>query len=203
MRAGTVKYHRRMLLETPLPPEVTARSRLIQGMAQALASKGYGELTIADIVAEAAVSRRTFYEHFDSKDACFLALYEAANQQCLRVLAAAVDPSRPWREQTRGALKAYLSTMDASPPLTRTLLMEVFHLGLPGLAARRRAHGAIAALMQQIINARAEPGRHLSIALAVAVIGGVHELVLERIESGAPISGLVEEASELVLRVAA
>lgn len=192
-----------MQLETPRPAEAEARSRLIQGMAQALARKGYGELTIADIVAEAAVSRRTFYEHFDSKDACFLALYEAANQQCLRVLAAAVDPAKPWREQTRGALAAYLSAMDASPPLTRTLLIEVFHLGLPGLAARRRAHGAIATLMQDIINARAEPGRSLSTAMALAVIGGVHELVLQRIESGAPISGLVEEAADLVLRVAA
>jgi hypothetical protein len=38
--------------------------------------------------------------------------------------------------------------------------------------------------------------------MAVAVIGGVHELVLECIESGAPISGLVDEVSELVLRVA-
>lgn len=181
----------------------TVRSRLIQGLAQALATKGYGELTIAHIVAEAAVSRRTFYEHFDSKDACFLALYEAANQQCLRVLAAAVDPSRPWQEQVRGALSAYLSTMDASPPLTRTLLIEVFHLGMPGLAARRRAHGAIAALMREIINAQPRDGRMLSDAMAIAVIGGVHELVLGCIESGSPISGLVDELSELVLRVAA
>lgn len=192
-----------MQVENSTPPEVAVRSRLIQGMAQALASKGYGELTIAHIVAEAAVSRRTFYEHFDSKEACFLALYEAANQQCLRVLAAAVDPSRPWQEQTRGVLAAYLSTMDASPPLTRTLLIEVFHLGLPGLAARRRAHGAIAELMLQVLNDPPRGGANLSTAMAIAVIGGVHELVLGCIETGAPISGLVDEVSELVLRVAA
>src|SRR4051812_22448683 len=95
----------------PAATEADARSRLIQGMALALAGKRYAELTIADVVAEAAVSRRTFYEHFDGKEACFIALYEAASHQCLQVLKAAVEPARDWQAQTRGALRAYLSTM--------------------------------------------------------------------------------------------
>ncbi|MFG5409347.1 TetR family transcriptional regulator [Piscinibacter sakaiensis] len=33
-------------------------------MAQALEQRRYAELTIADVVAAAAVSRRTFYEHW-------------------------------------------------------------------------------------------------------------------------------------------
>ena len=43
------------------------RHRLLEGMAQAVAEKGYADTTIADIVREAGVSRRTFYEHFAGK----------------------------------------------------------------------------------------------------------------------------------------
>ena len=55
-------------------------TRLLQGMAHAVAAKGYAETTIADIVREAAVSRRTFYEHFSTKTECLIALYQTASQ---------------------------------------------------------------------------------------------------------------------------
>ena len=40
----------------------------------AVAGKGYAATTIADIVREASVSRRTFYEHFQAKSECLIAL---------------------------------------------------------------------------------------------------------------------------------
>ncbi|HEX4307950.1 MAG TPA: helix-turn-helix domain-containing protein, partial [Solirubrobacterales bacterium] len=52
------------------------RERLIAGLAEAVAEKGYGGTTIADITRHAAVSRRTFYEHFDGKDECFVAAFD-------------------------------------------------------------------------------------------------------------------------------
>ena len=61
-------------------------------MAQAVAAKGYADTTIADIVREASVSRRTFYEHFSSKAECLVALYEAASHNALKVLREAIDP---------------------------------------------------------------------------------------------------------------
>ena len=63
--------------------EVGHYSRLLEGMAHAVAAKGYAETTIADIVAEASVSRRTFYEHFTTKAECLIALYEAASHNAL------------------------------------------------------------------------------------------------------------------------
>ena len=53
------------------------RDRLLDSMAQACAEKRYAEVSVADIVSRARVSRSTFYEIFPDKEACFLAAYDA------------------------------------------------------------------------------------------------------------------------------
>lgn len=181
------------------PPD--HRSRLLDGMAAAVAVKGYAQATIADIVAEAGVSRRTFYEHFTGKPACFIALYERANRQGLAVLARGLDPALPWQQQVDQALKAYLTWMASHPVLIRTLVIDILGLGVAGLAARRRAHTRMADFILTTIN---QPTRQtLPRAVALALIGGVHELVLERVEAGAPatVTELAPVAAHLARRL--
>src|SRR6187431_2133826 len=91
------------------------RSRLLEGMALAVGKKGYGDTTIADIVREASVSRRTFYEHFATKAECLIALYEAASRNALKVLRDAIDPSHDWEQQVERGLGAYLQCMASNP----------------------------------------------------------------------------------------
>ena len=50
--------------------------RLVCAVADCVAAKGYASTSVADIIAAAGVSRKTFYEHFADKEACFLAAYE-------------------------------------------------------------------------------------------------------------------------------
>ena len=91
-------------------------------MAHAVAAKGYGDTTIADIVREASVSRRTFYEHFATKAECLIALYEAASHNALKVLRDAIHPEHEWRTQVERALSAYLGTMASNPVLMLSLI---------------------------------------------------------------------------------
>ncbi|HYF40864.1 MAG TPA: TetR/AcrR family transcriptional regulator [Ramlibacter sp.] len=159
------------------------RSRLLEGMAHAVAAKGYADTTIADIVREASVSRRTFYEHFTSKAECLIALYEAASHNALKVLQGAIDPAQPWQAQVEGALTAYLGCMAANPVLMRTLYIEILGLGAPGLAARRRVNQEIADFMLRVVNGAQGKGTPpLSRQMAMAVVGGINELVLEYLE---------------------
>ena len=159
------------------------RSRLLQGMAHAVARKGYAETTIADIVREASVSRRTFYEHFATKADCLVALYEAASHNALKVLREAIDPAHDWEQQVERSLSAYLGCMGANPVLLRTLFVEILGLGAQGLAARRRVNREVADYMLAVVNSgRATP--RLTPELAMAVVGGIHELVLQAIEEG-------------------
>jgi AcrR family transcriptional regulator len=169
------------------------RSRLLEGMAQAVADKGYADTTIADIVREASVSRRTFYEHFTTKAECLVALYAAASRNALKVLRDSVDPGKPWELQVEHALRAYLDGMAVNPVLMRTLFIEILHLGPEGLSARRRYNQEIADYMRDVV------GRDkVTPELAMAVVGGINELVLQAIEDGR-----VERLGDLTLTASA
>lgn len=183
------------------------RHRLLEGMAHAVAAKGYAETTIADIVREASVSRRTFYEHFATKAECLIALYEAASRNALKVLRGAIDPAHGWQDQVEHALAAYLACMAQNPVLMRTLFVEILGLGPEGLAARRRVNQEIADFMLGVINGKPhtrEARAVLTAELAMAVVGGINELVLQAIEQGRPhsLQELVAPASRLVRAVA-
>lgn len=163
------------------PPVSEHHSRLLQGMAQSVAAKGYADTTIADIVREAGVSRRTFYAYFDTRADCLIALYEAASRNALRVLQGVIDPSRDWQTQVEQALTAYLQALSRNPVLLRTMFIDILGLGAPGLAARRRVNQSIADFMLEVVNAR-QPAPVLARDMAMAVVGGIHELVLQAIE---------------------
>ncbi|MFO1243689.1 MAG: helix-turn-helix domain-containing protein [Ramlibacter sp.] len=182
-------------------PATEHRHRLLEGMARAVAAKGYADTTIADIVREAAVSRRTFYEHFGTKADCLMALYEAASHNALKVLRHAIDPARSWQTQVEQAMAAYLGCLALNPTLLRTLFIEILGIGAPGLAVRRRMNAEIAGFMQAVINA--DGRERISPAMAMAVVGGVHELVLQAIEDDRldSLQALAGPASALVRAV--
>lgn len=181
-------------------PEMSAgtldhRRRVLEAMAHAVSRKGYADTTIADIVGEAGVSRRTFYEHFTSKADCLIALYEAASRGALKVLRDAIDPNHGWQTQVDSALRAYFECLASNPVLVRTLFIEILHLGAEGLLARRRVNREIA----DFIVATAGAGA-VNPSMAMAIVGGINELVLEFIEQDkvTQLGALVEPASRLV-----
>lgn len=172
--------------------------RLLEGMARAVAAKGYADTTIADIVREAAVSRRSFYEHFATKAECLVALYESASEQALNVLSAAVDPLQPWQTQVEHAIAAYLDFLAQDPVLLKTLFVEILGLGLPGLAVRRKVNVQIASFVA--LATGSEGGARLSPELAMAVVGGINELILQAVEQdrSSDLRALVVPATRLV-----
>lgn len=183
-------------------------ARLLQGMAQAVAAKGYADTTIADIVREAAVSRRTFYEHFSTKTECLIALYETASRFALQAVSEAFDPAQPWHAQVEQAMTAYFDYLAQDPVLLRTLFVEILGLGMPGLAARRRVNDEIANFIQVAINSSGTeggPAAHLTSEMAMTVVGGINELVLQAIEQdrASDLRELVAPATRLVRAVAA
>jgi AcrR family transcriptional regulator len=102
----------------------TQRAKILEAMVRAVAEKGYAAATVSDAVRLARVSRGTFYELFDSKDACLAAAYRLGNDVLEQVVREAVLDAADWRDELRLGLRAYLHTLDEEPLFARVYLLE-------------------------------------------------------------------------------
>src|SRR5436309_12108753 len=60
------------------------RRDLLRAAGRLAARDGYERARVGDIVAEAGLSKSTFYEHFSSKEDCFVELHRRTSAQMLR-----------------------------------------------------------------------------------------------------------------------
>jgi AcrR family transcriptional regulator len=192
-----------------LPAGAGHRGRLTGGLAAAIAEKGYAAATIADVVRHAHVSKRTFYEHFADKEACFLALYAETSDDLLELIAsAAASAAGPWDARLAAAARAYFERVAAEPELIRAALLEIQAAGPRARGLRREVQRRYAEQLRTLSIAAAaeEHGiSALSPALATAVVGGLNELMLEAAEAGqaSHMGELAAAATELLRAVLA
>ncbi len=169
-----------------LPEEVVARSqreRLLAATIRVVAAKGYQPTTLADLTREAGVSRTTFYEHFESKEDCFLAAYDAAVDALARRVTAAFEAGgQSWPERMRAGLVALLEALAREPGAARLALVD---FNAAGPAAQRRYRAAVSRLTPLFEEGRdfAPKGRDLPANTSRMAIGGVVGLVSDELLS--------------------
>lgn len=100
-------------------------------------------------------------------------------------------------------MAAYFGVLARNPVLLRTLFIDILGLGPTGLAARRRANQQLADLMLDVVNNRQGERKRkapLQPMMAMAVVGGINEMVLQSIEQdrAGQLQELVEPASTLL-----
>lgn len=182
------------------------RSRLLSAFEASIAEDGYAKTTIADIVRRARTSRRTFYEHFASKEECFMALLAEANADQVRQIAAAVDPEAPWRQQARQAIEAWIASGESRPDLTLSWIRDGPSLGAAGRALTRD-------FMEQFIemvNALVDSPRFREAGIGavsrqrvIMLLGGLRELTAVTVENGGTMSDITEEAVDATIALVA
>ena len=173
------------------------RRRLLEGMAAAIREGGFRDSTVADVVRHARTSRRTFYEHFSSKQACFTALLQEANAALVRQIAAAVDPGAPWDAQVRQAIEAWIAGAQSDLALTLSWIRDLPSLGSDARHLQREWLEAFVVLILDLTDTRelraagvAPPPRQLMIML----LGGLRELIATTVEDGGDIGDITEVA---------
>ena len=185
-----------------------AATRLLDALGEAIVEQGLASTTVADIARIAGTSKRTFYEHFTTKDEAFLALYAARSSDLLAAISAVVtDPTAPIDEQIRAGVQAYLSHLAATPALARAHMLEAHSLGRLGLDARRELMDHHAAYLRSVVaKARVNSPdlRELSVADSVGVVAGLTELTLraalddEALDSQTHIAAAVDFVTAMV-----
>jgi AcrR family transcriptional regulator len=171
-----------------LSPEFVARNqrqRLIAGLTQALYEVGYQKTTVSMIGQRASVSKSDFYKHFESKDDCFIAAYDAAVGRVRErvLISCETAEGKAWALRVSAALEALLKLLGSEPALASIALVE-------GLRAGRgvydRYQGAIESFVTYLRDgAPASPaGAEVPAATGEAVVGGVASLLGRRVLAG-------------------
>jgi AcrR family transcriptional regulator len=157
------------------------RGRLLAAMAEVVASKGYGAVAVRDVIARAGVSRKTFYEHFDNKEECFLAAYDAGVESMLDAIGDAIRAAAPDGPLTvaRAGTARYLDTLAANPAFARTFLVEVPAAGPAAVERRARAHERFAVLLASAQAAGGPAGTPSWVFRAC--VGAINELVTDHV----------------------
>jgi AcrR family transcriptional regulator len=168
-----------------LPREFVTRNqreRLIAGLAEAVAENGYAGTTIAHITKHAAVSRRTFYEHFSSKDECFVAAYDMVMSELNQRVGEAFEQEEEWPQAVRAGIAAMLGFLTAEPHLARLSMVEAL---VAGPVVVERYDAAIQNLVPYFEAGRegrsAEVLEGLSPTTEEALVGGMVSLISRRI----------------------
>jgi AcrR family transcriptional regulator len=171
-----------------LEPEVVAESqrrRLLAAVIEAVAEQGYLDTRLTDIIARAGVSRKTFYDHFTEKEECFLAAYDLEVSQLIEAAATgfAGEGPRPWPEQVRDGVRAFLRYLVEHPAAARVFIVDAMGAGQRAIAKRE---AAVRSFTYFVDAGRSESAHEVPGRVALAVLGGINELLASELLHGSP-----------------
>ncbi|MET7769620.1 helix-turn-helix domain-containing protein [Nocardia sp. NPDC005366] len=104
----------------------SSRGRLLEAIVASVECKGYAATTLADIVGRARVSRSTFYEHFDTKQDCFLEALRSAQAMLARRIVDELAALGEASAQARIAsvVTTFCEVVAAEPGFARVMIVE-------------------------------------------------------------------------------
>jgi AcrR family transcriptional regulator len=182
------------------------RRRLFAAAATVFARQGFADASAEAIAREAGMSKATFYEHFDNKEDCIIALFDASVRALLGAMRAVGQAHGIGDRAARvhATAHAFLQAVADFPDEAQTLLVEIVGAGPRALARRDAALDQVAGYIAEVNRADAARGvapRLASEHDAVAIVGAVVELASRQVRTSRPadISELEPVIERLVL----
>jgi AcrR family transcriptional regulator len=178
---------RRPKLDVRAELRASQRGRLMCAMADSVAAKGYAATSVADVIGLAGVSRKTFYEQFEDKEACFLAAYDTGAAAIHDAMTQAARGIADWRELLDAVFSTWLEFLEADLAFTRAYMIEFW---AAGEAARKRweqRRDRTTALLKNLherIRAEDPTVIPVSDTVIAAVVGGVNRVVISHLLAG-------------------
>jgi AcrR family transcriptional regulator len=160
------------------------RERLLAAMLRATAEVGYREVSVQDVLDRAGVSRPTFYEHFENKEDCFLAAFDAASARLRKRLEAAGEEGEGWRERLRLVLEDLLRFVVEEPDAAMSLIVDARAACPPALLRRDELLDHFASCLDTRVRAETPTAGQPSAIAAAGIVGGIEALLYSRINRG-------------------
>jgi AcrR family transcriptional regulator len=154
-------------------------ARLMEGLAALIREKGLAGTQVSDIVRHAHASRRTFYNHFEDKEACFVELMRTLADAFLAAVDRAIDREAPIATQIEQAIDTYLSLVTGDADLMATFASPA--LGERTVLAQREGFERYAELIVSVVegdSARDPRDAPISIERAYMLVSGLHQTLV-------------------------
>lgn len=156
------------------------RDRILRAVAELAAQDGYSGVAIPAIAAEAQVSLRTFYQHFESKHEAFNAVYDHAFERLFTLTWGAATRQSSWPDAVREGVRAWVAYVADEPTMARFGFSDVLTAGREAVERVDDAYFAFSDLF-----GRGRPGdAEVSDIAAYAIAGGIGGLVAHWISDG-------------------
>jgi AcrR family transcriptional regulator len=184
------------------------RARIIVATAEVVSEVGYPGASVRAIIERAGVSSKTFYALYGDKESAFLAAYKLLDGVVLEAVRTPLrlgDGADP-RAMARAGVSAFLETLARWPLFTRMHAVEARGAGARALAHRNRVFAELARALSEAIRAAAAVDERITVPsepVLMAVVGGIGELVLQRIvvDGVATLPELAPTVVDLIERV--
>jgi TetR/AcrR family transcriptional regulator len=147
-------------------------ARIHEATIQIVAERGYKDLRIRDVVRLAQVSTRAFYEHFGSKEDCFLQTYDLICRRASRRIISAQAGEHEWRERPRLAFEEFVRALEGEPASARLALIEAYTVGEAALDRAWRAERVFEGMLAESFT-RPPSGAVVSPMVVEGIVAGV------------------------------
>jgi AcrR family transcriptional regulator len=159
------------------------RLRLAAAMIECVAERGYGATRVADVIALAHVSRKTFYELFDNKEDCLLCTYDLIAAEGMRRVEEAYRAASGWPDAVEAAIHALFDAAIANPDALRLSIVEIMAVGPAGIERRRSTIERYHRLMRDALELAPGGGAVADVSLR-AIVGGLNRALYRRVLRG-------------------
>lgn len=178
------------------------RRRLMLAITEVVGGRGLEAATVGRVCERAGVSRRTFYELFEDREACLLAAFDHAVEQISDRAARAARPAAGrWSERVREGLIGVLELLDVEPETARMCVIETLRAGPAVLEHRRTVTERLIGIVDQGRGA-SRAGAQAPPLTAQGIVGGALAVMHDRLLA-APCAepGLVELTGPLMAMI--
>jgi AcrR family transcriptional regulator len=175
------------------------RMRLIGAMLHACDQHGYAAVTVSELATLASVSNRDFYEHFASKEACFLETHDFVVAEGTARITAAFRAHDDWRDGLLAGFDAYFAIVEEEPAAAHLVIVDALTAGPQARAHRRAAMSAFERMLRESLEQADRPSRVDDLTIG-AIIAGTRRVVYRHLrddtvdqlrQAGRPIMDLI------------
>jgi AcrR family transcriptional regulator len=156
------------------------RARMLSSAAVVVSEYGYGQMSVARVTAGARVSRRTFYDVFEDREDCFLAVFDVALSRLSEPVVSAYERERAWREKVRAALGVLLVFLDEQPEVASLLVVDALQAGPRVLRRRAEVLGRLGMVLDRG-GWKAKSAKGLPELTGEGVVGAVFSVIHTRL----------------------